>query len=91
MMYLETIELMLHDLPEVTAECDSLSAGEQTGWSMDWGNEMSGLQALSRWVSEGALEPKQVKRYKRILAGLRDVIHLVDRLALRRPPAELLA
>ena len=83
---LETAELMLADLPGVADEWEQLDDGERTGWSLDWGNEMSGLKRIARYASEGLLQAEQQERYRRLLQKLNDALPIIDRLDLRRPP-----
>ena len=85
LMYLHTIELMVHDLPEVAADWSSLSDGAQHGWSLDWGNEMVGLRRLSEYVAAGALDEADIGRYNAVLAKLHEAAPLIARLNLRRP------
>lgn len=87
---LKTIRLMLGDLAEVAAEWDCLDGGEQESWSLDWSNEMSGLERLARQAGAGLLTPSQYVRYQELLRKLREGLPLVQRLGLYRPEVPLL-
>ena len=82
---LKTVELMLGDLLDVAAEWESLNAGEREGWSLDWSNEMSGLERLARDTGEGLLTPTQEERYHALLARIEQVVPTIERLGLYRP------
>ncbi len=82
---LDTTELMLDDFPEVAAEWEQLPEGERAAWSIDWGNEMAGLEQLSRFAACGALTSDLYLRYRQLLAALNDAAPILDRLNLSSP------
>ncbi len=89
MKAIETIGLMLGDLPEVADEWDRLGDGERMGWSLDWSNEMSKLERLAQYASEGGLDAAQQASYRRLLQILRETLSTVERLDLYRPSVPL--
>src|SRR5215207_5605987 len=54
---LETATLMVSDLEEIAREWEGLSDGERASWSLDWSNEMSGLERAVREAGAGTLIP----------------------------------
>ena len=83
---LKTAELMLADLSEVAAEWDQLGEGERVSWSIDWGNEMSGVEALAQYAAHGLLTTEQYGRYTILLQQLREALPTITRLELYVPP-----
>lgn len=81
---LETIARMLGDLPEIATEWEHLTVDERLSWSLDWGNEMSKLEDLTREASAGVLLPKELDRYFELLGQLGRAMPTVTRLGLRR-------
>jgi len=86
---LRTLELMVADLLAVAAEWPSLSVGERESWSLDWGNEIAGLERLAAWAAEDALDAAARARYQQVRYRLRDLLPQIDALELRRPPVAL--
>lgn len=80
MLALESAELMLHDLPDVASEWETLSGGERAAWAMDWSNEMSALEWV-RAQSEDGIAPAQLHQLRRIEARL--MHHAPDLIALK--------
>jgi hypothetical protein len=89
MIDLKTIALMLVDLPEVANEWAKLGEGERVSWSLDWSNEMSGLQCLAEYAREGLLTPGQEARLRDLLVELKAALPIVRRLNLYAPPVLL--
>jgi hypothetical protein len=85
MKTLETVGLMLGDLPDVAAEWEGLSEGERAGWSLDWSNEMSKLESLAQDDSSHMLTAAQQASYRSILQSLREATPTLERLGLYRP------
>jgi hypothetical protein len=54
---LGTAALMVLDLEEVAREWEGLSDGERASWSLDWGNEMSGLERAALEAAARTLIP----------------------------------
>ena len=86
---LVTIDLMLRDLPEVANEWEQISEGERAAWSIDWSNEMSSLAQVADFASKGLLTAEQQVSYREVLHRLVDLLPLVQRLGLYRPPIPL--
>ena len=82
---LESIALMLADVPEVAGEWDQISADERLSGSLDWGNEMSRLDDLARAAAAGTLSPAECKQYRALRRDVEAALPTVDRLGLRRP------
>ena len=85
LMSLTTLELMVHDLPDVAADWDYLSDGERESWSLDWGNEMAALPRLAEAVADGTLDAHDRARYDQVVRTLADAGHIIERLRLRPP------
>jgi hypothetical protein len=85
MNILNTVELMLGDLSDVVAEWEQLPEGERVAWSIDWDNEMAGLERLSRYAACGVLTADQYTRYRRLLLELGEVAPVILRLQLKWP------
>jgi hypothetical protein len=91
---LETIELMLGDVPEVAAEWGAIPWGEaatdeRLAWSMDWDNQIAALDSLACDVAAGLLTADQQCRYERLLGKLKEALPLIDALRLSRPRVPL--
>lgn len=82
---LESIALMVADLPEVAGEWDQISADERLSWSLDWGNEMSRLDDLACAAAAGTLSPAEREQYRALRRDVEAALPTVDRLGLRRP------
>jgi hypothetical protein len=82
---LRLIELTLADLPGIADEWGQIGEGERVSWSMDWSNEMSGLEHLARLATEGVLTDDQLARYREIVRTLAQALPIVERLDLYRP------
>lgn len=82
---LESIALMLADLPEVAGEWDQISIDERLSWSLDWGNEMSKLDELARAVAAGTLSQAERGQYHALRRDVEAALPTMDRLGLRRP------
>ena len=89
MIILDSLELTVGDLTEVADEWDDLADGERVSWSIDWSNEMSGLQSLARYAAENALTADQQARYRDLLRRLAGALPIIERLDLYRPPVSL--
>jgi hypothetical protein len=89
-MGLESVSLMLADLPEVAEEWDRMPDGERVSWSSDWdqlmGTDLFGLDARYR---EGAMTPEQEVAYEELKAGLEAALPTIEELNLYRPTAAL--
>ena len=84
-LWLRTTALILGDLPEVAEEWESLDDGERVSWSMDWGNEMGGLELLARDADAGLLTPEQQQRFQELVRRLQAALPLMQRLDLAYP------
>ena len=82
---LTTAELMLGDLPEIAVEWESLAEGERAAWSIDWDNEMAGLEQLSRLAACGELTPDLYSRYRHVLGAINEAAPILNRLNLSPP------
>jgi hypothetical protein len=82
---LEIIALMLGELDDVAREWEHLSDGERVAWSMDWSNEMSGLERLTEYAVSGVLAPAQEERYRALFLRYRKLQAVVARLGLYQP------
>lgn len=85
MAAVETATLMADDLEEIAHEWDRLPEGERVSWSLDWSNEMSGLERVATEVTSGLLQPPQERTYRDLLARLARSRSLLDRLGLYAP------
>lgn len=87
---LESLRLMLTDLPEVAAEWADLADLEQASWSLDWDHLVgTHLVLLDRHEKAGAMTPSQAKRYRELLESLARALPLIARLGLYPPPSHL--
>jgi hypothetical protein len=77
---LETASLMLADLDEIAGEWESLAEHERVSWSLDWSNEMSGLEHIAGEFASGSVSPSHERSY----------LSIMSRLAAARPTAERL-
>ncbi|HEX5164375.1 MAG TPA: hypothetical protein VFV93_03175 [Thermomicrobiales bacterium] len=78
-------ESMVHDLQDVAAEWDQLPEGERAAWSIDWDNEMAGVESLSRLAAGGVLTADLYSRYRQLLAAIHQSTPILDRLRLSLP------
>lgn len=87
---LDTLRLMLGDLPAVAADWPRMSEVEQVSWSLDWDHLMGTyLSLLEQQYRAGALLAEQQARYRELRGTLDDVQPLIERLQLY-PPAIIL-
>jgi hypothetical protein len=87
---LESLRLMLGDLPDVAAEWDEISDGERVSWSLDWDQLMAtDLKLLDPIYRSGSMTPDQQSRYHTVLAQLKDALPLIERLDLYPPMVSL--
>ncbi len=87
---LESLHLMLGDLPEVAQEWDELSDGERVSWSLDWDQLMGALKVtLDPYYRSGDMTADQRARYREILRQLQEALPLIQRLRLYPPPVPL--
>ena len=84
-MHRETIESMLSDLPEVADEWAQLNEGEQASGSLDWSSEMSKLEILAEYASQGLLSGDQRAHYQSLLHTLNFRLPIIRRLNLYQP------
>ncbi len=82
---LETIGLMLGDLPEISAEGGDLSSDERISWSLDWSNEMAGLDLLAGYAADGLLTEHQCGRLRDLRRKLEAAQPIIQRLGLQAP------
>jgi hypothetical protein len=81
----ETTALMLADLDEVAREWDGLTDGERVSWSLDWSNEMSGLERAAAEVQAGILTPAQEQMFRALARRLVKARQLLADLGLYLP------
>ncbi len=87
---LESLRLMLGDLPEVAQEWDELSDGERVSWSLDWDQLMGALQVtLDPSYRSGAMSDEQRARYGTIRRELKEALPTIEQLQLYPPPVPL--
>jgi hypothetical protein len=85
MSVIETAMLMLRDLPEIATEWEQLDEGERIAWSLDWSNEMAGLERVNRELHSGLLVGPVLDRYLEIEARLVRDRPTLERLSLYVP------
>jgi hypothetical protein len=85
MAAVETAALMLADLEQVAREWDRLPDGERTSWSLDWSNEMSGLERAAAEFEQGVLSPAQEIAFRDLLRQLTKVRQVLADLELYSP------
>jgi hypothetical protein len=87
---LESLRLMLGDLPEVAEEWNQLDDGEQVHWSLDWDQLMgSDLPLLEAHFRADRMTAAQRERYRAVLTELKAALPLIERLDLYRPTVPL--
>lgn len=86
---LRTVELMVEDLASVAGEWDQLSPDERMSWSLDWSNEMSALERVTRAGADGHPPAAAVARYRRLVRKIGDALPILARLDLYRPAIPL--
>jgi len=70
MAAVENAALMLADLQDIARGWDDLPDGERVSWSLDWSNEMSGLEHVATDVRSGILTPSQKQAYQTVIRRL---------------------
>jgi hypothetical protein len=85
LIYLNSLDLMVDDLPEVASEWDQISDVERESWSHDWDNEMGSLRYLADCVAHGVLDDANVCRYEKVLEKLNAALPTLGRLNLQTP------
>lgn len=91
MAAVETAALMLADLEQVAREWDRLPDGERVSWSLDWSNEMSGLEHVVAEVESGILTPAQEQAFRDVVRQLVKARRLLADLELYSPTMPSLA
>ena len=86
---LRSVDAALRDLPQVAAEWESLDAGEQMAWGIQWSNEMTRFERLGRYAADGVLAADQHERYRQLLVTARDLVPVMSQLKLYRPRVPL--
>lgn len=87
---LNTLSLMLGDLPQVAEEWDTLSSGSRASWSHDWDQQMGTLKiVLERAYRDGAMTRDEQGRYTDLLQKLDDALPIIECLDLMRPTVSL--
>ena len=87
---LESVRLMLADLPDVASDWAEISDGERASWSLDWDQVMaSDLRELDRLFRSDAMTSDQQDRYRKLLRNLSEAMPLIERLHLYPPPVPL--
>lgn len=87
---LDTLRLMLGDLPSVAEDWPRMSEVEQVSWSLDWDHLMGTyLSLLEQQYHAGALLAEQQAQYRELRGALADLQPLIERLQLY-PPAIIL-
>jgi hypothetical protein len=87
---LESLRLMVGDLPEVAEEWNQLDDGERAHWSLDWDQLMgSHLRLLEAHFRAGQMTAAQQERYRAVLSKLKAALPLIERLDLYRPTVPL--
>ncbi len=81
-MHLATIEMMLNDLPEVANEWAQLNEREQASWSLDWSSEMSKVEHLAQYASQGLLSADPRKHYRPLVQAVKLSLPVIRRLNL---------
>ena len=87
---LESLRLMILDLPEVADEWSEMGGGERASWSHDWDQLMGALKVtLDPQYRSGAMSPDQGRSYRDLLRRLEEALPIIDRLQLYPPPVAL--
>ena len=87
---LQSLRLMLDDLPGVAAEWEQLADGERVGWSLDWDQLMGVLTTvLEPCYRTGEMTSGQRTRYEAILRNLRETLPTIRRVKLCTPNVPL--
>jgi hypothetical protein len=84
----KTIALTVLELQEIAEDWDEIGDGERDGWALDWSNEMSGLQWLSRLAAAGRLTKHQKARYVQLVREVGEALPAIKRLGLYQPVLE---
>jgi hypothetical protein len=87
---LESLRLMLGDLPEVAEDWARMGEGERVSWSLDWDQVMGGVQVtLDPPYRAGEMTPDQRARYRDLLRELAAALPVIERLQLQPPSVPL--
>ena len=89
-LFLESVLLMLGDLPEIAEEWSELHEGERVSWSLDWDQAMgTNLRFLNVQYHAGTMTEQQCARYRELLRRLKEHWPIIQRLGLYPPPVPL--
>ncbi len=89
-IWLESIRLMLGDLPEIADEWPQLQSGERASLSLDWDQLMgSSLIELDEYYNSDHMTPEQRARYRDLLGKLHDALPIIERIDFMRPSVSL--
>jgi hypothetical protein len=84
---LNSLTLMLDDLPAVAEEWNELGEAERASWSLDWDQEMGALQTLLvRSFDEGHMDGDEGARYRALWGQISAALPAIRQLGLSCPP-----
>ena len=87
---LRAVRLTAADLPEVAAEWDRLADGERASWSLEWDHLIADyLTDLDECERAGHMTAEQHIDYRDLLGVLEQMLPIIERLNLYRPPVSL--
>ena len=87
MLAVETAVLMLGDLDEMARDWFGLPESERASWSLDWSNEMSGLERAAEEAAAGTLTPAQERELRALLQRIANAHPILDHMNLYAPSA----
>ena len=70
-------------------EVEGESEETQLAYMLEWPDLMARLQSLERAYRSGRMTPEQAERYRRLLQRLAELLPIIERLGLTKPPVSL--
>lgn len=70
-------------------EWDEFSEIEQIDYSLEWDNDMSGVESLEKAYRNNELTDEQAARYEDLRANLKRTLPVLERLQLSKPSVSL--
>lgn len=87
---IDLVRSFLDDLPDLADEWGKLAEAPRVSLSLEWDHLMADyLTELDEHYRSGEMGPGQIAEYKLLLGRLKEVLPIINRLNLYRPPISL--
>lgn len=87
--WISAVDAELSDLPQLVLEWDELTEDNRLTYALEWDDIVGQIRLLDRSCRTAQMTPDQEARYGALLAKLKDVQPIIERLKLHGPPVSL--